>query len=171
MKPDLAPLSPDAGSVRIRIVRSRDLLEILAINKKSFVLPYGASVFQEFFREHRETFLVAELGDRVVGYSMSRLMRRISFRGLGVKRMGHIMSIAIHPEFRRKGIGRNLLAQTLENLSDHGAEEARLEVRVSNRLAIAMYESFGFEREKVLDGYYSDGEDAILMVKCLEDGR
>ncbi len=156
---------PTLGRVRIRTVEAGDLDEILEINRKSFVLPYSSSVFKEFFREHRYAFLVAEYGGQVVGYSMSRILRKLSLRGLTVRKIGHIMSIAVDPPFRRRGIGKQLLRETIQVLEENDAEEIRLEVRVTNHLAIKIYKSFGFQEERILPGYYSDGEDAILMVR------
>lgn len=141
----------------------------MSINRKSFVLPYGSSVFREFVREHKDTFLVSELGGQLTGYSMSRIAKKIDIRGLGIKKIGHIMSFAVHPDFRRRGIGKVLLGRTIENLADKGVDTIHLEVRMSNRLAMKIYQQFGFRRERILEGYYSDGEDAILMVKKIED--
>jgi len=157
--------SVDAGACRIRKVESKDLPEIMGINRRSFVLPYSSSVFREFYRDHRYAFLVAELDGAVVGYSMSRILKRLNLRGFGVKRIGHIMSIAVHPDHRRMGIGKELLSSTMKILWEKDATEAHLEVRVSNQLARDIYRSFGFREDRVLEGYYSDGEDGILMVK------
>jgi len=159
-----APLT-DAGRTQIRKAESRDLPAIVDINRKSFVLPYTVSVFREFFREHRYAFLVAECDGRIAGYAMSRILRKLDLRGLGVKRIGHIMSLAVEPGFRRRGIGRDLLDRTMEALWGNGASELQLEVRVSNQLAIEMYSNAGFKQERVIPGYYSDGEDAVLMTK------
>ena len=153
------------GSIQVRRAESRDLHEIMGINRKSFVLPYTVSVFREFYREHRYAFIVADLGGTIVGYAMSRILKRLTFRGLGLKKIGHIMSIAVHPDYRKRGIGRMLLTRTMEILGENGATELHLDVRVSNRLARDMYAKFDFREEKRLQGYYSDGEDGILMVR------
>ena len=166
MKP---PQPAGAGACRVRKVESKDLLEIMGINRRSFVLPYSASVFREFYRDHRYAFLVAECDGLVAGYAMSRMLKRLNLRGLGVKRIGHIMSIAVHPDFRRRGIGKELLTRTMETLTDKDATEIHLEVRVSNRLARDIYRSFGFKEDRILEGYYSDGEDGILMVRDAKD--
>jgi ribosomal-protein-alanine N-acetyltransferase len=159
------PSPSEASPIRVRIAESRDLHEVMGINRKSFVLPYTVSVFREFYREHRYAFIVADLDGVIVGYSMSRVLKRLSFRGMGIKKIGHIMSIAVHPNYRRRGIGRMLLTKTMKILGKNGASELHLEVRVSNRLAREMYVKFGFREERRLAGYYSDGEDGILMVK------
>ncbi len=159
-----------SGALRIRVrkVESGDLQEVVGINRRSFVLPYTVSVFREFYNEHRYAFLVADHGGRVVGYAMSRILRKLDLRGFAVKKIGHIMSVAVEPEFRRRGIGKQLLARTMEVLWENGASELRLEVRVSNRLAIEMYRGAGFSEGGILHGYYSDGEDAVLMTRPKE---
>lgn len=164
----MEPSPLDPGSTQIRRVESKDMLEIMTINRKSFVLPYTSSIFREFFREHRYAFLVVEYDGRIAGYAMSRILKKLNLRGFGVKKIGHIMSIAVHPNFRRRGIGKRLLERTVEILSENGAKELRLEVRVSNQPAVDMYHYAGFREEGTLQSYYSDGENAILMSKSLK---
>ncbi len=74
----------------------------------------------------------------------------------------HLMNIAVPVEFRRRGIGENLLAELIDWLGP----EARitLEVRPTNKAAIAMYEKWGFLAAGRRKAYYPDtGEDAIVM--------
>jgi ribosomal-protein-alanine N-acetyltransferase len=76
----------------------------------------------------------------------------------------HIATIAIHPEFRRQGIGRRLLSHTLRRALDDGARSSFLEVRESNLAAQEMYRQFGYEPTGRRKRYYKDNdEDAILM--------
>jgi ribosomal-protein-alanine N-acetyltransferase len=72
------------------------------------------------------------------------------------------MNVAIHSERRRQGIGTDLI----ERLFEEAGPGARftLEVRVSNRPAIAMYQQFGFRSAGRRRSYYHDnGEDALIM--------
>ncbi|MEM1764016.1 MAG: GNAT family N-acetyltransferase, partial [Candidatus Jordarchaeales archaeon] len=66
-----------------------------------------------------------------------------------------------------RGIGRMLLERGLQAMRKYGAEEAVLEVRVSNEPAISLYKKIGFVVVKTIKGYYHDGEDAYLMCKKL----
>ena len=76
----------------------------------------------------------------------------------------HIVAIATHPEYRRRGIGERLLARALELAREREARAVTLEVRVSNLPAQRLYEKFGFRRVGVRRRYYTDtGEDAIIM--------
>ncbi|MBI3737748.1 MAG: ribosomal protein S18-alanine N-acetyltransferase [Chloroflexi bacterium] len=76
----------------------------------------------------------------------------------------HIATIATHPDFRRQGIGSQILTFALKDARQAGARRAFLEVREKNEAAQAMYRKFGFEITGRRPKYYKDnGEDAILM--------
>ena len=76
----------------------------------------------------------------------------------------HIATIAVHPDFRRQGIGEQILIYALRAAQDEGARRAFLEVRTSNAGAQAMYKKYGFEIAGVRPHYYRDNnEDALLM--------
>lgn len=75
----------------------------------------------------------------------------------------HLVSIAVHPKFRRKGIATILLRETLRFLMTHNILELLLEVNRKNTEAIAFYSRLGFEKTGMLKKYYSDGSDAVRM--------
>ena len=76
----------------------------------------------------------------------------------------HVANIAVHPDYRRLGIGRKLLAHALLHSAYKGANTAMLEVRRSNQGAQALYAQFGFTEVGVRVHYYRDNnEDALLM--------
>ncbi len=76
----------------------------------------------------------------------------------------HIATIAIHPDYRSKGYGKKLLAETLRQAIQRGATQATLEVREHNLLAQRMYLNFGFKMVGRRVHYYKDnGEDAVIM--------
>jgi ribosomal-protein-alanine N-acetyltransferase len=76
----------------------------------------------------------------------------------------HIATIAVHPDFRRRGIGEQILLHALRAAQDDGARRAFLEVRAGNSAAQAMYKKYGFVADGVRPRYYKDNnEDAILM--------
>lgn len=76
---------------------------------------------------------------------------------------GSIVEVAVHPDYRRQGIARELIGSAIK---DNSLKEIYLEVRESNIPAIRLYESLGFERVGVRKGYYDHPtEDAVMMVK------
>jgi [ribosomal protein S18]-alanine N-acetyltransferase len=77
---------------------------------------------------------------------------------------GHITMLAIDPQVQRQGLGQALLLALLGSARRRGLEWATLEVRVSNRGAIDLYEKFGFERVGERKKYYQDtGENALIL--------
>ena len=85
----------------------------------------------------------------------------------------HVATIAVHPDFRRQGIGEQILLHALRAAREEGARRAFLEVREGNVAAQSMYKKYGFEVAGVRPRYYKDNnEDAILMnlenMDCLE---
>lgn len=75
----------------------------------------------------------------------------------------HITNFAIDPDFQRQRLGSQLMQHLLAKYHHH--EATFLEVRRSNAPAIQLYRKFGFEELFVRETYYSDGEDAIVMVR------
>jgi [ribosomal protein S18]-alanine N-acetyltransferase len=83
----------------------------------------------------------------------------------GLIRKGHVVSIAVMPQHRRKGVAKALITKALEGMEYYKAKQCFLEVRVTNDAAISLYKKLGFEVTRTLNGYYSDGEDAYVMTK------
>ncbi|HZS47375.1 MAG TPA: ribosomal protein S18-alanine N-acetyltransferase [Blastocatellia bacterium] len=80
----------------------------------------------------------------------------------------HINNIGTHPDFRRLGVGKALLEEALTEGHMRGANFCLLEVRISNRAAISLYQSFGFEAVGRRGNYYTfPMEDALVMQKKL----
>ena len=76
----------------------------------------------------------------------------------------HITNIAVSPEFRRQKIGESLLRQIIDDCYENKAKYITLEVRVSNKAAIGLYEKYGFKSLGVRKGYYqNNNEDALIM--------
>ncbi len=88
----------------------------------------------------------------------------IGFGGmLFVDGEAHLMNLAIAPEWQRRGIAGELLAALTADARARGIERFTLEVRASNRGAIALYEANGYVSAGRRPGYYQDGEDAVIM--------
>ncbi|MGE5637480.1 MAG: GNAT family N-acetyltransferase [Chloroflexota bacterium] len=82
-------------------------------------------------------------------------------------RKGHVVSIAVLPTARRKGVAQALIKTALEGMQYYKAKQCYLEVRVTNDAGISLYKKLGFEVSRTIHGYYSDGEDAYVMSKKL----
>ena len=115
---------------------------------------------------------MAEKDSEVVGYVMCRVeidFSQFSLIPFSSPKKGHIISIAVLPEHQRKGIGRALMEKALKNMVKiYNAKRCYLEVRVSNYPAINLYKKIGFEVQRIIRGYYADGENAYIMSKDLQ---
>ena len=144
--------------VRVRRASVRDLDTVYNIEVLSFRNPYPKALLEFYLNLYGDLFLVAEVYGQVVGYIIGVIKWGV---------LGHILSIAVHPNFRRRGIGSTLLREEEYIMKCRGVKVIRLEVRVSNKPAIAMYRKFGYTIAFIKPHYYEDGEDAYVMFKIL----
>lgn len=143
--------------VNIQPATWRDLRAIVALEKVCFgrdSWPWleilAALTFPGTIR------LKAELEQRMVGFAIGD--RR------GRSDLGWVASIGVHPEFRRLGLGRQLLAACEKGLETH---RVRLSLRKTNEAALEMYIQAGYSRVDLWPKYYRDGEDAIVMERVV----
>ncbi len=78
-----------------------------------------------------------------------------------------IISIAVDPAVRGRGVASAMMQSTLRRLRARGVLRVRLMVRVSNRAAREFYEKYGFEKVRLVRGYYERSGDGILMARLL----
>ncbi|MBK8148386.1 MAG: ribosomal protein S18-alanine N-acetyltransferase [Acidobacteria bacterium] len=78
---------------------------------------------------------------------------------------GHVTTVGVAPEHRRRGLAERLLAHVEEALRNRGANTVALEVRVSNIAAQSLYRGLNYSIVQRLTAYYNNGEDAFLMIK------
>lgn len=76
---------------------------------------------------------------------------------------GVIASLAVHPNYRGKGLAKNLLETCICNMKTKDIYTVTLNVRISNIIAHRLYKKFSFRKHKHIPGYYADGEDAFEM--------
>jgi ribosomal-protein-alanine N-acetyltransferase len=140
-------------------MKQADLEQVIAIDQKSFSLPWPESSFQyELNHNDSSRCWVAEIWS--AGGPVIVAMAVVWF----IIDEVHIATIAVDPEYRRLKIGQKLLAAILRDALSLGAQHAFLEVRETNIAARAMYRRFGFLEVGKRPHYYSDTqEDAILM--------
>jgi len=158
-----------AETYLIRQASEEDLVSVMNINRVCLPENYSFFFFRTILQNYPKTFLVAEADGKIVGYVMCRVERILSkFDRFRFKRAGHVISIAVLPEYRNRGIASSLLGKAIDLLRDeYGCEEVFLEVRVSNLPAISLYEKLGFLKVSISRRYYLDGEDAYIMARRL----
>ena len=150
-------MSPD---IRIRPMSLADVPRVYEIDTLSFSLPWSERSYRFELTENRNSSCwVAESvpGDQP-GLLVGMMVNWIILDEV------HVATIAVHPDYRRLGIGRRLLAQGLLAARERGVIRAFLEVRRGNLAAQAMYRQFGFVESGERPKYYKDNnEDALLM--------
>ncbi len=152
----------------VRKARLEDLDQVISINEATLPEHYPRWFWEEHVLKWGDAFYVAEISGKIVGYVMCRVEWGFGILLPGIHRRGHVISIAVLPEYRRRGIATSLMNHALTALRDiYKCREVYLEVRVSNIPAIKLYEKLGFRKVKVIKAYYADGEDAYLMAREL----
>ncbi len=141
----------------VRPIEADDIAQVISIEYNSFQHPYPVDIITFLYERYKDTFLVTEQGGTILGY----------IAGIPSWREGHIVSLAVQSTWRRKGLATQLVEALCTIYKEMGKKRVKLEVRVSNKPAIALYEHLGFEKQKVVKNYYENGEDALLMKKGL----
>lgn len=142
--------------VLIRKMTVEDVPVVAQLDRASFSLPWPEHAF---YYEVKDNFaarcFVAEAEDEhVIGMVVSWVILDEL----------HIATLAVHPEYRRQGIGELILTKALQDGHEAGTQHALLEVRAGNEAAQNLYRKFGFKAAGRRPKYYKDnGEDAILM--------
>lgn len=132
-----------------------DVAAVHEIERLSFATPWPAHAFEQELKGNRlARYVVARAGERVVGFAGLWLMVDEA----------HVTTFGVHPDWRRQGIGRQLLLNVAELSIAIGARRMTLEVRVSNEAAQGLYRALGFDVAGRRTRYYTDdGEDALVM--------
>jgi len=153
---------------KLRKFTPDDLQSVMQINRVCLPENYTDIFFIDLHQRFPETFIVAEEDGKIVGYVMCRIEVGLSSFGLGgLIRKGHVVSIAVLPQGRRKGVAQALMTTAMDGMRHYKAKQCYLEVRVTNAAGVALYKKLGFDVSRTSNGYYSDGEDAYVMSKKL----
>ena len=147
-------------SIEIDVMRKSDLRAVMEIERQSFSCPWSEASFrQEMSRDNPGSHvLVARQNQAAIAFIVFWM----------VEDEAHIANFAVSPACRRQGIGKYLLATSLEYIREQGGRQVFLEVRVSNIPAQNLYRQFGFNIVSVRKRYYTDnGEDAYIF--CIPD--
>lgn len=130
--------------------------QIVQMEKMCFSDPWSENSISSELKNPLSLWLVGTVENQVVGYIGSQ----------SVQGEADVMNIAVHPEFRRKGIAKTLLLALIDKLKTNGVSSLTLEVRASNTAAIALYQQLEFRQVGCRPCYYRHPkEDAIIMRK------
>ncbi len=134
----------------------------MEIERQSFPSPWPRQFFLSELSQPHSTTLVARhpasAGGQIIGYIIFWIL---------IDEL-HILNLAVHPSYRRRGIARRLLHEAMHRARVRGCHTAWLEVRPSNLAARRLYESCGFRLLMTRKRYYDDtGEDALVLSREL----
>lgn len=149
--------TPSTGRIQIREAERADLLAVYRIEQEAFPQPWPFTAFEQYLGD--PGFLVAD-DRRITGYVVGDVV------ATHAAPMGHIKDLAVCEDRRGEGIGTLLLTSVLDVLAGQ-VDSVKLEVRENNETAIRLYETHGFEFLRRLPEYYSNGEDALVLVRTL----
>jgi ribosomal-protein-alanine N-acetyltransferase len=146
-------------AIQIVPFRLRHLPRVLRIERASFgAEAWPRKYFLDLYGDCRDFFIVAKLGGRIAGYAVA----------CAEKRNAEIASLAVHPDYRRRGVADALMRHTLRALRAAGVRRVALMVRTGNAAGAQLYRSLGFRRVRIAPGYYEDGGDGILMARAIQ---
>jgi len=152
------------GDCILRRCELGDIIPVMEINLRTLPEHYSDYFYESLLEELPEAFVVAEISGKIIGYIMCKMEHGFSnFKKLGFVKKGHVVSIAVINEHRRKGFGSALVDETINGVKIRQCSELYLEVRCSNNDAVRLYEKLGFSIAQRLKAYYRDGEDAYVM--------
>ncbi len=137
------------------------LREVLAIEAESFEFPWNGDDFFCILSQRSTIGMAAEHDGRVAGFMIYELNKaRI-----------HVLNFAVAPQFRRRGVGSQMVAALVRKLSSGRRNRITLEIRETNLAAQLFFRSHGFRAVAVLRGHYDDtAEDAYRFVWRLPAG-
>lgn len=141
--------------VTVRTAQPEDLPVLAALETAGFPpnRAWSAPLLRLELEAPGALMLLAEGPDGIVGYAAFRTVADES----------ELLRLAVHPDARRRGIGRALVRAGLAASAVRGARRCFLEVRLHNRAAINLYRALGFRDAGRRQGYYRDGDDALVM--------
>lgn len=137
-------------------MKAEDVPEISRLEREAFSMPWSEEDFEGMIRSENARYYVAEKEGAILG-------------GCGlyiVLEEASITNVVIRREARNQGVGTELMRHMMEMCRRDGVKAFTLEVRVSNKAAIHMYEKVGFVSEGIRPGFYEKPvEDAMIMWK------
>ncbi len=154
------PFTPAQTRVHIRWMIRRDMPEVLAIEHASFEHAWTEEEFLRVLRQRNCIGMVAEHGEQIVGFMIYELHRNKI----------HVLDFAAHPDFRKMGVGRQMVSKLVGKLSNQRRNRISLLIRETNLGAQLFFRALGFRASEVARDHYQDtGEDAYVMQYLLDE--
>jgi ribosomal-protein-alanine N-acetyltransferase len=140
--------------VHIRWMIRRDMADVLQAERQSFEYAWTEEDFLQCLRQRNCIGMVAECDDRIVGFMIYELH----------KNRLHLLNFAVAEEYRRTGIGTQMVEKLIAKMASHRRSKITLAVRERNLPAQLFFRNLDFRASRVMRNYYEDsGEDAFLM--------
>lgn len=156
------PVPKTQVRVHIRWMIRRDMPEVLAIENSSFDYPWCEEEFLRVLRQRNCIGMVAEQGERVVGFMIYELH----------KSRLQVLNFAVAADCRRQGVGHQMVQKLVSKLSGHRRTKIVLNCRETALAAQLFYRVEGFRASQVLREHYEDtGEDAYVMQYFYDDAH
>jgi len=143
----------------IRRATSLDVPSIVMVERELFIDPWEQSVFLDALTYFPTTYFVAVCDAKVVGFVVGGL------EDTGENIYGHLCNLGVTAPYQYRGIGRHLVNRIEHQFALELASGVQLEVRVSNTNARKFYRRLGYREVLQFEHYYSNGEDAVVMMK------
>lgn len=145
--------------VQVRLMQPSDLKAVAAVERAAYDYPWSLGIFRDCLLAGYYS-LVLEAAGSVAGYGIMSIAAAEA----------HLLNLCVHPNSQRHGYGRRLLNALIGKAQDAGVDKVFLEVRPSNKRALALYQSVGFERIGMRPAYYQapqGREDAVILAVTL----
>ena len=141
--------------IRLEWMTDAHVAQVAELEKLCFSDPWSENSVASELRNPLSLWLVALDDATVAGYIGSQ----------SVQGEADMMNVAVHPDYRRKGIARQLVTELVAALAKKGVHSLALEVRASNAPAIALYEQLGFIQVGLRPNYYRNPKENALILK------
>jgi ribosomal-protein-alanine N-acetyltransferase len=139
-----------------------DLDRVVSIEMQSMPSPWSRELFEEELKRSQANYFVIEEEGILAGY--------IGY--WEAPEEAHIITLAIAPSFRNRGLGKRMMDHFFAFAARKGARLATLEVREGNEAGRGLYEKCGFRMVAIRKKYYSDNlEDAVVMIREIVEAQ
>ena len=146
---------------KVKILDSSLIEKIYEIEKNSFKYPWKKQFFTYLFKKENVSVYGLFFNKILVGFTVVEYLLNNT--------VSHIQNLAINPEYQNRGLGSYFLTKMHKNFRNRNVKDIFLEVRTSNKKAIALYKKHHYEIVDSLSNYYENNEDAYRMWFNLEN--